>query len=692
MKRLPGLLIAALALISSACTSTKTTIQWKEGNVNPENGKAVDTLLVLNPPKEKGWNIWFCQFYNPVNVLTDVSDGDIDYWNGSLYRIFPTKEYKDTVKIIYEYRVQPRQSWAPEGFALQLADGTATNLEASYSFLPTEKVKDFEYSPKTLAVEDMIPQLKKVSHMDGQTTVGDYTAVMVPDQKSGWYRITLDGSVKVEAADEDGAYYAGITIDNLKRNAGSATLPNMVIEDWPDLPFRGLMLDVSRNFTKKDDVLKLLDILAHYKVNVFHLHFGDDEGWRVEIKGLDELTSYGGYRDVPVIDKDGNMTEPNGLMPSYSGGTRNGDIPGCGFYTREDYIEILKYAAERHIRVIPEFDTPGHSRAAVKAMEKRFERTLDTTYLLSEPTDTSKYMSVQDYTDNAINVALPSTYAFISKVFDELIAMHNEAGVPLTCIHIGGDEVPSGAWVGSPSCQKIMAENGWTNASVLKEYYMAKVMDIALSKGIKIAGWQDVTLHLSDEVAKRLPTDLEYTNLWSTLPAGRKEELPYKLANQGVNVVLSDVQSTYADLAYNYGRLERGHSWGGFVDERRAFSILPFDLYKSVRWDDYGKMTDISNVTEGKTKLNPGAEKHIIGIQCQLWTETIRNFDHVTYYLFPKIIGNFERGWNANPSWASTNASDDPAFVEAFDKFYSIIQERETSYFEQNNIAYRVHE
>ena len=134
-------------------------------------------------------------------------------------------------------------------------------------------------------------------------------------------------------------------------------------------------------------------------------------------------------------------------------------------------------------------------------------------------------------------------------------------------------------------------------------------------------------------------------------------------------------------------KLERGLSWGGFVDERRSFSLLPYDVYKSVRWDDNGKRCDISRNSDGKTALK--AKENIVGVQVQLWTETVRNFDHVTYYIFPKACGAFERAWNATPSWGSSKKADDPAFMSELDKYYSTVVAHEMPYYEEMGIIYR---
>ena len=192
-------------------------------------------------------------------------------------------------------------------------------------------------------------------------------------------------------------------------------------------------------------------------------------------------------------------------------------------------------------------------------------------------------------------------------------------------------------------------------------------------------------MDLEDDVYERLKKNLYSVNFWY---AGEgQEDFPYIYANDGVPVVVSNVANTYMDLAYNHDKTERGHDWGGFVDERRSFSLLPYDLFRSVRWDDYGNIRDIADLSDGKTPVK--AKENIVGVQAQLWTETIRNFDYVTYYVFPKVCGVFERAWNADPSWASARRSDDPAFMKALDEYYSTVISHEMPYYESEGIVYR---
>ena len=679
-------LSAVLSIMLAASCSEDTSIVWTEGEADPATGRAVHTLKVLNAPEGTDWNIWLTSNHIASSEV-EGTQGTISQHHGCLYRMTPYEHEGKDLTVLYHDSPLQRHCWAPEGFVLE-HKGKVKKLDVEYVYLPTERIPDFPYNQVETQVWDMIPSLKKVTPAEGVTVVEAMPEVVfVESDRPGWYRITLDGSCRVEAADEDGAFYAKVTLDNLRRNAGGNELPDMVIEDWPDLDYRGFMLDISRNFTTKDNILKFIELLSHYKVSVFHLHFGDDEGWRLEIGRFPELTTYGAHHAFPEKNAEGEYVETIGLMPSYNGSIDPEDMTSSanGFLTREDYIEILKYAWERRIEVIPEFDTPGHSRAAIKAMEAYAARTGDTSYLLSEPEDVSEYVSVQYYKDNALNVALESTYRFIEVVFDELIACHNEAGVPLPAIHVGGDEVPEGAWVGSPACQKVMKERGWDNIELLKSYYVEKVLDIAEARGVKISGWQELVMDLEDHVYERMKKNLYSINFWHT--GSGQEEYPYKYANDGVPAILSNMTNTYVDFAYTPDKLERGLSWGGFVDERRSFSLLPYDIYRSVRWDDRGRMRDIADLPDGKVELK--AKENIVGIQAQLWTETVRSFDHVTYYVFPKVCGVFERAWNASPEWEGTTKADDPAFMSALDRYYSTVVSHEMPYYESMKINYR---
>lgn len=683
------LLICALAALCTAACAPKTTVTWTEGVPDPETGKVCQTITIQNPPKDTCWTIWFAAFrIRPT--IPDDSQGTIEHISGALHKITPRGGYGDSLVVKYVTYPLRRNSWAPERFVLDIPGKKPVELAAEYVFQPFEKVPEFEYNKVECRPEDMVPSLKKVIRTEGTTKLeklpldeiaGKFVSdCNVADKPAGWYEITINGNIDIKAADADGAFWAAVTLDNIRRNAGSEPVDNMVIEDWPDMQYRGVMLDVARNFTSKDNVLKLIDVLAHHKLNVLHLHLADDEGWRIFIPEIPQLTEFSAFHCLPQLQADGTYKEVEHLQPCYDGAFDPCDLTmsGNGFYSKEDFIEILQYAKKNHIRVIPEIDTPGHFRAALKACPD-----------LVEPDDTSNYYSVQYYPDNAMNVALEESYKFMETIFDTFIAYYAEAGVELSAIHVGGDEVPGGAWMKSPLCRKLMEENGWTKSAQLKSYYVNRIMDLARAKGLKICGWQELALRHDDATKEKLKETLEFTNCWSSYASNHTDELPYQLANEGINVVLSTMTNAYADFAYNAGKDERGHDWGGLVDERRTYSLLPYDIYKSVRWGDKGDIKDISTASDGKTIISEDAKCHILGVQAQLWTETIRNFDHVTYYFFPKMTGLFERGWNATPDWAGTTAADDPAFLAGLDKFYSTVVQNEMPYYDEAGICYR---
>lgn len=461
------------------------------------------------------------------------------------------------------------------------------------------------------------------------------------------------------------------------------------IRDYPDLAYRGQMIDIARNFTAPENLKKLVDIFASYKLNVLHFHFCDDEAWRLEIPGLEELTAVGSRR--------GHTTdESQCLYPCYDGGyDPDAKTVGNGYYSREEFIDLLKYAAERHVRIVPEIESPGHARAAIVSMKARYNKYFETDpgkateYILSEPEDTSRYVSVQYYTDNLMNVALPSTYRFMEKVIQELNAMYQEAGLSLSTVHLGGDEVPRGVWMGSPKCQELMKEKGMTKAHDLSEYFITQMADVMQKNGLKFSGWQEVALGHTEEAHQQLRGQAAGVYCWNTVPGS--DEVVYQTANNGYPVILCNVGNFYMDMAYNGHPDERGLDWGGYVDESVSFSMLPFSIYRSLRVDMAGNPIDLNNAEKGKTALTEIGKKHIMGVQGQLFAETIRSFDGVEYLLFPKILGLAERGWNAHPVWENlSGVREQQAFNQALALYYEKISKSEMPYWAKHGINFRL--
>ena len=567
-------LFLLLFLLTTAC-SRVPNVEWTEG-AKQDDGQALHTLVLNNMPQ--GSRVWFQELFDGKTI---VEGPKMNHYQGTSWYIdIPTS---GTVTLKYYGRPLPRRSWAPEAFILQQKGKPDLPLEVTYHFL---ELPEIEASDKAFASidevqpGDIIPQVKRVQY-------GTEPMEKSESHPTGWYRITIDAEREpmVEADDEVGTFYAQTTLAKLPR-----PLQPMTIEDWPDMPYRGFMLDVVRDFRTVDEVLQILDLMASWKLNALHFHIADDESWCLEIKGFPELTEYGAHHALP----NWNLQETAALKP-----TANGRIGNVTFYTAEEYKHILRYAWERRIAVIPEFDTPGHSRASIKAMQAYERRTGDSSFRLQNPADTSHYWSAQDFTDNVLSVDLPSVYKFYGKVFDEVIRLHKEAGVPLPAIHIGGDEVPDGAWAGHDRHE-------------MKEIFTNNMLDLAEARGIRLAGWEDIARGLKPETQERLKRSLYFLNVWNTDGI------------EGFPVVLSPAAYTYLDLAYSDAPNEIGLSWAGYVDERKTFALQPLD-YKG----------------------------DIIGVQAQLWSSQLRSFDDATYQMLPKALGVAERAWNTRPDSTS---------------------------------------
>jgi hexosaminidase len=478
------------------------------------------------------------------------------------------------------------------------------------------------------------------------------------------YRLDIrnNRNIIINGTDNAGVFYGIQTLLSLlpvNAFAGAVdnvTLEVMTIEDAPRFHYRGIHIDVARNFQQKETILHILDLLAFYKINTLHFHLTEDEGWRIEIGQLPELTQVGGQRQHTTIDAPAvHPAYGSGPFP-YAEGTY-----GSGYYTREDFIEILRYATARHIRVIPEVNVPGHSRAAIKAMEARYNRFMDegneeaaNEYRLIDPEETSVYLSAQSFTDNVINVARESAYRFFETVVDEIIDMYREADAPLEIFHTGGDEVPQGAWSESPMAGELMERiPGITEPRNLQAYFFERAIAILRERGLKAGGWEEVAL-LWDGEGGYAPnpqfadgTVIPY--MWNSLWG--HQDLAYRLANMGYPVVLCHVSNFYFDLAYNKDPREPGHTWAGFADTRDAWYYAPFDMFKTTIRDNMGRIIDVDTEYAHMERIKPEARERVLGIQAQLWSETILGRDMLEYYMLPKMIGMAESAWAAGRSF-----------------------------------------
>jgi hexosaminidase len=472
--------------------------------------------------------------------------------------------------------------------------------------------------------------------------------------------------IRLRGATAAGVFYGLQTLRGLLPVAPGGTdlhLPAVTVKDAPRFAYRGLHLDVARNFQPKTSVFRVLELMARYKLNTFHFHLTDDEGWRLEIRGLPELTAVGGVRGH-------TLSAERWLPPAYGSGPRTDSRFGTGFFTRADYIQILQYAQRLHIEVIPELEMPGHARAALKAMEARYrslvrrgEKDEAERYRLVEPGDTSRYVSAQNYHDNVMNPALPATHAFIAKVVAEVVALHREAGVPLKHLHMGGDEVPAGVWEQSPAVQAYLKTRGWSTVNALWPEFYDRVDGLLRQFGLPLSGWEEIALKkvqsggkTSQEVNTAFGTRGWRAYVWNNVPGWGNEDLAYQLANAGFSVVLCPVTNLYFDLAATPDPEEWGLRWGGILDVDKPFDFIPLDYYRSTHQDHLGQPLDPA-VFAGKVRLSDAGRKNIVGIQGCLWSETLTEDGRLEFMLTPKLLGLAERAWAPDPAWATDTDS-----------------------------------
>ncbi len=417
-------------------------------------------------------------------------------------------------------------------------------------------------------------EVKETSHAENLALISD--KLLAPES----YRLSIkENGIRLHASDHSGFLYGLGSLAQLVNSAG-ARLPCMDISDSPRFSYRGMMLDCARHFHGVDKIKQLLLLMSYYKLNIFHWHFTDDEAWRLEIKSLPQLTERAAYRghNLPVESQFGSGPDAYG-----------------GYYSHDDVKEIVAYAQSLNITVIPEIDVPGHSRAAIKALPE----------LLVDSDDKSQYRSVQLYTDNILNPALPGTYEFLDKVLEEVCDLF-----PGPYLHMGADEVPKGAWVDSVRCQEMLKRHNYTDVGELQGHLLRYVQDKIRTKGKTLFGWEEA-VH-GDKLAKDAGICA-----WTGIDNG------IKAANQGYQVVMCPAQYCYFDLSVNNKVDEIGVYWAGTTDLEKAYSYEPLN----------DQLTE-----QGATR--------ILGVQCALWSELISSDERIDAMLFPRLLALSETAWS----------------------------------------------
>ncbi len=523
--------------------------------------------------------------------------------------------------------------------------------------------------------------------------------------RAGGYRLTIaqDG-VKIDAFDAGGLFYGVQTLLSLTP-AGGGSVPAMTIEDAPRYTHRGMHVDVARNFRQPATLRRLIDQMSAYKLNRLHLHLTDDEGWRIEIPGLPELTEIGAKRCH-------DLTETQCLLPQLGSGPDNRS--GGGYLSRAEYVALLRYAADRFVEIIPEIDMPGHARAAVVSMEARYQRlaalgnkAAANAYRLLDPADTSNTTTVQFYDRRSfLNPCSDGAQRFASKVIGEVASMHREAGAPLSVWHFGGDEAKNillgggfqpldgtdpgkgrvnlalqdKPWGRSPQCAAMIASGKVASVDELPSIFARQVSQIVRANGIgTMAAWQDGIKHANG------PQDFATSNvmvtMWDTIFWGASDTVQ-TLGSQGYKTVLALPDYLYFDFPYAFDQRERGYYWGSHAtDSFKTFSLAPDNLPQNaeIMPDRDGKPFEVTSA---------GPAPRIEGIQGQAWAEVMRTDQQFEYMAYPRLLALAERAWH-RAAWerpyvqgeryklGDTDKVDKAALAADWAGFMSVVQNRE---------------
>lgn len=432
------------------------------------------------------------------------------------------------------------------------------------------------------------------------------------------YALTVHrDSIVVEGNDGAGLFYGLQTLTQLLpapdaygagtgSSGGAVAVPAVSIVDAPRFGWRGMHLDVGRHFFGPDQVKRYIDELARYKLNRFHWHLTEDQGWRIEIKRFPRLTEVGAWRRETMVEKN--------FDPYVGDGVRYG-----GFYTQDEIREVVAYAAERYVTIVPEIEMPGHSLAALAAYPE-----LGCTEGPFEPATT--WGVFED-----IFCPKEETFAFLEGVLAEVLELF-----PGEYVHIGGDEAPKARWEASDVAQEVIRREGLADEHELQSWFIQRIERFLNAHGRRLIGWDEI---LEGGLAPN-----------ATVMSWRGVQGGIEAARQGHDVVMTPTSHLYLD--YYQGPPEQEPlAIGGFVPLERVYAFDP--------------------VPE---ELTAAEARHILGAQGNVWTEYMKTWDHVEYMVFPRLFALAER------VWSQADARDFPAFAKRLPRHFQALDARGIRY------------
>ncbi len=469
--------------------------------------------------------------------------------------------------------------------------------------------KDLEVEAQYLAEILSLSTGKEIQFTD-KNTKGNINLIIDSSLESDEaYILSVDyNKVKISGKTAKGIFYGIQSLRQLiqkkvlcESESEIASIPATLITDAPRYAYRGMHLDVARHFFSVDFIKRYIDILAMHKMNSFHWHLTEDQGWRIEIKKYPKLTEVGALRNGTIV----------GNYP----GSENDNLKYGGYYTQEEVKEVIAYAAKNHITVIPEIELPGHSSAAIAAYPFLScfpkENSIVPKGMISEGSKKAqrngKPKIVQEswgVYDDVYCAGKEETFEVLENILSEVIELF-----PSKYIHIGGDECPKGNWKRCPLCQKRKKEHGLKDEHELQSYFIQRIEKFVNSKGKNIIGWDEI---LEGGLAPN-----------ATVMSWRGNKGGIEAANAEHNVIMSPNSHCYFDHYQAKDRTNEPIAIGGFLPVEKVYSFDPTP-----------------------DELEASKHKYILGGQANLWTEYIGTEEYAEYMLLPRLTALSESLWS----------------------------------------------
>jgi len=455
---------------------------------------------------------------------------------------------------------------------------------------------------------------------------------------------TFDNRIDIIGRLPSGVYHGIHTLRQLLREDGSTTsIPSLQVTDTADFEHRGLYLDLARHFQSVRSIEKVIAAMAGYKMNRLILGIANDEGWRLEVPHIPELNDVGSKRSFYQLDEHGKRIA---LAPAW--GDDHREVKG--HISCVEFVSLLSFAARHHVELIVEINLPGHANALLRSLEQSDQ------WQLQDPLDESSYRSAQGYTANVVNVGMEDTYRLVTDLLKHIRDLYQKAGAQLNNVHFGGDEVPEGAWLRSPACRALTVwDKTWdiddpahaaAASDTLMHYHYERIKKIA--KAIL----PDTQTFFWHEMAPHGDNASTY-NAWVAAKGG--QHVIDALTARRQKMVVSNASYLYLDMPHEMAAGEPGLPWANYVDERSIYYFDPIEC-----WD----------IADEDLEL-------VVGIQAQLWTETVYTEELMDYYLFPRLLAVAERAWNRTPDFTRWST------------FQTAMKQRELPYLESLGIRYR---